>query len=88
MFLPYVKYLGPAWFRRKLLDMVPLMKIQRMKNIADVMHKRSVEIYRERKAAAARGDNSMLDRVGAGKDIMSIMCESRSCQTNRRWRGY
>ncbi|KAI0833361.1 cytochrome P450, partial [Trametes gibbosa] len=74
LFLPYVKYLGPIWLRRKILDMVPNAKVQRLKNITDIMYKCLVEIYTERKVAAACGDESLiLKRVGVGKGIMSIM---------------
>ncbi|KAI0670045.1 cytochrome P450 [Trametes maxima] len=62
-FLAYAPYLGPAWFRRKLLDLVPHKDIQRLKNISDIMHKRSVEIFEEKKRALENGDEAMLHRV-------------------------
>lgn len=73
--LPFVKYMGPAWLRRKMLDLVPLASVQRLKNITDLMHERSVEIFNERKKAALRGEESMLNQVAGGKDVMSVLRE-------------
>ncbi|KAI0651713.1 cytochrome P450 [Trametes meyenii] len=72
-FLAYAHYLGPAWFRRKLLDLVPHKNIQRLKNISDVMYSRSVELFEEKKRALENGDEAMLHRIGEGKDVMSVL---------------
>ena len=71
--LPFVDYMGPKWFRRKLLDIVPYKKLQRMKNIVDIMYERSTEIYRAKKAAIESGDQEVLNAMGEGKDIMSSL---------------
>ena len=71
--LPFVDYMGPKWFRRKLLDIVPYKKLQRMKNIVDIMYERSTEIYRAKKAAIERGDEAAVQQVGEGKDVLSIL---------------
>ncbi|KAI0713837.1 cytochrome P450 [Earliella scabrosa] len=71
--LPFVDYMGPKWFRRKLLNIVPYKKLQRMKNIVDIMYERSTEIYRAKKAAIERGDETAVHQVGEGKDVMSIL---------------
>ncbi|KAI0368654.1 cytochrome P450 [Pilatotrama ljubarskyi] len=72
-FLPFVNYLGPAWFRRMLLDLVPHKGVQRLKRIVDVMHRRSLEIYHERKAAALRGDDPTSSHSANGQDVMSVL---------------
>ena len=69
---PFVN-LGPAWFRRAIVDMIPVKQVQRLKNVVDVMHKRSVEIVTEKKAALQRGDEVLTQQVGEGKDVMSIL---------------
>ena len=69
---PFVN-LGPTWFRRAIVDMIPFKQVQRLKNVVDVMHKRSVEIVTEKKAALQRGDEVLTQQVGEGKDVMSIL---------------
>ncbi|KAI0368653.1 cytochrome P450 [Pilatotrama ljubarskyi] len=76
IFLPFIHYLGPPWFRRMLLDLVPHKGVQRLKNIVDIMHSRSVELYRERKAAAMRGEESLSQNIAEGKDIMSVLLKA------------
>ena len=69
---PFVN-LGPTWFRRAIVEMIPFKQVQRLKNVVDVMHKRSVEIVTEKKAALQRGDEALAQQVGEGKDVMSIL---------------
>lgn len=58
-----------------MLDLVPITNVQRMKHITDMMFERSIEIFTERKAAALRGEESMLNQVAGGKDVMSVLRE-------------
>ncbi|KAH9850326.1 cytochrome P450 [Lenzites betulinus] len=76
IFLPYIKYLGPAWLRRKLLDAIPNKQIQRVKYISDVVYHHSAKIFNERKEAAYQGDTAMVGRVGAGKDVMTVLLKA------------
>ncbi len=71
--MPYLRYLGPAWFRRMLLDMVPSKKIQKIKINSDIVHTKSKEIFLAKKSAIERGDQELLHTVGEGKDIMSVL---------------
>ena len=73
-FVPYVEYLGPAWFRRFLLQLVPNKKVQRVKTLVDQVHNRSKEIFCAKKAAVERGDTELIHTIGEGKDVMSILC--------------
>ena len=70
---PYLDYLGPAWFRRILLDLIPVPKVQNVKRIVDTIHERSNAIFQAKKAAIERGDQEILHMVGEGKDVMSIL---------------
>ncbi|PIL34328.1 cytochrome P450 [Ganoderma sinense ZZ0214-1] len=70
---PYLSYLGPAWFRRFLLDLVPIPKVQRLKTIVDVMSERLKKIYLAKKAALESGDEALLHALGEGKDVMSVL---------------
>ena len=73
--IPYLEYLGPAWFRRWLLDMTPNKALQHLKSIADVMNRHSLAIFQEKKALIESGDDALLNQVGEGRDIMSVLRE-------------
>ena len=49
--------------------------MQRLKEISDAMHARSVLIYNEKKAALEKGDDALKHQIGEGRDIMSILRE-------------
>ena len=72
--LPYVADFGSPAFRRWVLDMFPHKGAQKVKSIVDVMHQRSVEIYRSKKEALKQGDEAVTQQIGEGKDLMSILC--------------
>ncbi len=63
---------------RSILRRYPSANLQRMLDISETMARRSQEIIDEKKAALARGDEDALQRVGEGKDIMSVLRESFS----------
>ena len=73
--VPFLPYLGPAWFRRFLLQLMPIPSIQRLKTITDIMAQRTEEIYFAKKKAIESGDKELLNALGEGKDIMSVLCE-------------
>ncbi|KAI0696779.1 cytochrome P450 [Cerioporus squamosus] len=69
----YVADIGPASLRRRIVEMIPSKPIQRLKDISDIMHERSVLIFNEKKAALEKGDDALKHQVGEGRDIMSIL---------------
>lgn len=74
--IPYLTRLGSPSFRRRVVELIPSKRIQRIKSIIDTMHETSTEIFRNKKAALEKGDDAVLRQLGAGKDIMSILCMS------------
>ncbi|KAI0746721.1 cytochrome P450 [Daedaleopsis nitida] len=71
--LPLVSRIGTASFRRRVVEMIPNANVQRLREISDVMHQRSVLIYNEKKAALEKGDEALKHQIGEGRDIMSIL---------------
>ncbi|KAL6306629.1 cytochrome P450 monooxygenase [Sparassis latifolia] len=71
--LPYLVRIGSPAFRRRVVNMIPSRRVQRMKAIIDTMYRRSQEIFNAKKAALAAGDKAVTQQVGEGKDIMSIL---------------
>ena len=68
-FSPILTKLGPAWFRRWVVDHMPLKQVQDLKKVVDVLHDTSIRLVEQKKAALEKGEFS------AGKDIISILCK-------------
>ena len=64
---PLVPYLGPAWFRRWVIEKMPSEAIKRIIRITDALHTGSVKIFEEKKAAALKNEKT------EGQDIISIL---------------
>ncbi|CCM06147.1 uncharacterized protein FIBRA_09620 [Fibroporia radiculosa] len=75
---PYVTRAGPAALRRFLLNFVPDGDIQRAKYIVDTMDFQSRKIFEKKKAALLQGEEAVLQQVGEGKDIMSILMRANA----------
>ncbi|KAH9919320.1 cytochrome P450 monooxygenase [Fomitopsis serialis] len=72
--LQYAWMLGPAWFRRSLVRLMPdTWAIPQVVKIVETMDRRSREIYEAKKAALHQGDTQAVKQVGDGKDLMSIL---------------
>ena len=72
--LPRIEKLGPAHLRRKLIDFWPDMKLKQLRDIVDIMDETAVDVYKKAKEGMEKGDEELVNRVGQGKDIMSILC--------------
>ena len=79
--IPFLDYFGPAWFRRRVLDILPIKSLQRIKNVCDTLYEKAQDILAEKKAAIARGDQEFLDTIGEGRDMMSLLRMDMLCYT-------
>ncbi|RDB25856.1 hypothetical protein Hypma_006832 [Hypsizygus marmoreus] len=73
---PKVVNVGPARFRRFVVNLMPFTNIRRLRDIVDVMDATSVEIYTAKTTALAQGDEAVIKQIGQGKDIMSILMKT------------
>ncbi|KAL1946306.1 hypothetical protein VTO73DRAFT_15433 [Trametes versicolor] len=64
---PFLKHLGPSRLLRWVMENSPVRLVRRIVQITDVLHQRSLEIFRAKRAAIEAGDDS------DSKDILSIM---------------
>ncbi|KAI8972821.1 cytochrome P450 [Trametes punicea] len=74
--LPYLVHLGTPAFRRQLIRWLPMQRLHKLQDVVDTMHRRATEIYLEKKARLAKGDEALIQQVGEGKDIMSILLKA------------
>ena len=72
--LPYIGKIGTPSFRRWVLDHLPIARYQKMKDILDVFHKRSSDIFYEKKAAAEKAESHNAEE--SGRELISVLCES------------
>lgn len=58
---------------RRIFRLYPLSRLRRLLDISDLMARRSAEIIEQKKLALEKGDDELVQSVGEGKDIMSIL---------------
>ncbi|KDQ55381.1 hypothetical protein JAAARDRAFT_134081 [Jaapia argillacea MUCL 33604] len=72
-FAPFLARLGPAWFRRKLVELTPNDTIQKVKNMSDVMYNAAKEILRRKKEEKSQ----LVDDDGScgttDKDLLNVL---------------
>ncbi|CCM00988.1 uncharacterized protein FIBRA_03036 [Fibroporia radiculosa] len=78
LIVPYLVRLGPAAFRRFALNLVPDSDVQRVKRVVDTMDSQSRMIFEKKKAALLQGEEAVLQQVGEGKDIISILMRANA----------
>ncbi|OSX64591.1 hypothetical protein POSPLADRAFT_1044111 [Postia placenta MAD-698-R-SB12] len=76
--LPYVPFTVPAGIGRLAINLIPNAAVQKVKSIVDTMSTRSTRIFVSKKKALADGDKAVLEQVGKGKDIMSVLMKANS----------
>ncbi|CCM06148.1 uncharacterized protein FIBRA_09621 [Fibroporia radiculosa] len=76
--VPLVANIGPAWFRRSVTSLIPSRQLQRVRTIVDTMSAKSSEIFTLKKAAIREGSESLVQQVGEGKDIMSLLIKANA----------
>ncbi|OBZ77377.1 hypothetical protein A0H81_02561, partial [Grifola frondosa] len=74
--MPVLPMIGSAAFRRKIVDMIPSKRVQKLKTIVDTLDRRSKDIYQQKKVALEKGNKALLQQVGEGKDLMSILLKA------------
>lgn len=72
----YLPWLGPAWFRRFVSQLIPGPTFRHVKSVIDTISSQSWSIYLDKKEALLKGDEELKHQVGQGKDIMSVLCTS------------
>lgn len=71
--LPRVSRIGPAFFRRWVINAFPWESLHDVRDIIDILSSTSIDIFESKKEALAKGDKALENQIGQGKDIMSIL---------------
>ncbi|KAI0317187.1 cytochrome P450 [Amylostereum chailletii] len=71
----YTSYV-PQWLQRSLAKAIPSATLKSLIDISDTMYDRSKEVWEKKKALHAMGDNSIVNQLGEGKDLMSLLLQS------------
>ncbi|KAL5504184.1 hypothetical protein ACEPAH_8258 [Sanghuangporus vaninii] len=77
-FLPWVTKLGSPAFRRKVVETVPSKLIKECIEVVDVLESGSKIIYEKSKKAMENGDEAISEKVGMGKDILSVLLRANT----------
>ncbi|KII83611.1 hypothetical protein PLICRDRAFT_445033 [Plicaturopsis crispa FD-325 SS-3] len=75
-FLPWLVTLGPAWLRRRAVDLLPSKDVRHLRDTVDIVQRSSVDIFEQKKRAFLDGEAAVLQQVGQGKDIMSVLLKA------------
>ena len=75
-FMPFFVKIGPAWFRRKVVEAIPLYRFRKAMEISDTLDRTIRQILESKKAALAAGDEAVTSQIGEGKDIISVLSTS------------
>lgn len=73
--LPLVQDIGPASFRRWVVNTIPWKTLHDIRDIVDILHNTSIDIFKSKKEELEHKDGVLSSQVGQGKDIMSILSE-------------
>ncbi|PCH40527.1 cytochrome P450 [Wolfiporia cocos MD-104 SS10] len=65
--------MGPAWLRRAVMKVWPSKRMRDAVKIVDTMDMASKQVYESKKLTIQAGDEALLQRIGQGKDIMSVL---------------
>ncbi|RPD59281.1 cytochrome P450 [Lentinus tigrinus ALCF2SS1-7] len=76
--IPWISHYLPESAMRMILRCFPSPGVRTIVTISDTMERRSQEIINEKKAALLRGDEELVQGVGEGKDIMSVLLKDNT----------
>ena len=71
--LPLVYNFGTPRFRRWVVDTLPWKNLHELRDIVDAMQETAVEIVESKQKAIKAGDEAILQQIGKGNDIISIL---------------
>ncbi|KAI0764528.1 cytochrome P450 [Trametes elegans] len=71
--LPWVRRTFPAWLLGAAVAVLPWPALRKMREISESVHKTSQQALKRKMDLLRRGDEAILQEVGEGKDLMSVL---------------
>ncbi|KAJ7584778.1 cytochrome P450 [Mycena floridula] len=71
--LPWAIHIGPASFRRFIVNILPWKTLHQARDKTDLMYRTSVDIYNAKKRALESGDDAAAQQITEANDIMGIL---------------
>ncbi|KAJ3855139.1 cytochrome P450 [Lentinula lateritia] len=83
--LPLALKFLPTYALTFIMNITPWKSLHDVRDMVNYMHELSVEIYEEKKCAFEKGDEAVVNQIGKGKDLLSIMMkENRKADSEDR----
>ncbi|KAJ7932189.1 cytochrome P450 [Mycena leptocephala] len=79
--LPLLLRTTPASFRRWMIDYIPLRDLWLARDLVNAMEDNSKNILAKKKATISGDDATLLEQIGQGKDIMSLLMRASAKAT-------
>ncbi|KAI0332868.1 cytochrome P450 [Cubamyces sp. BRFM 1775] len=73
--LPWLKRVFPRSWLRFGAEVIPYKPLQRMRGISDSVNATARQILQQKKEMLQKGDKMMMQELGEGKDLMSILMQ-------------
>lgn len=70
--MPTLYKIGPAWFRRAIIERVPSKAVKQLLSVVDVQHQQAVQIFEQEKTAL-RSNSGKKDSSADEKNIITLM---------------
>jgi hypothetical protein len=74
-FLPFAVKIASPKFRLFVMNLLPWKALHELRDLVNGLQTMANEVIDAKKSAVERGDAAVLEQMGEGKDIMSILCE-------------
>jgi cytochrome P450 len=74
--LPLLVKITPTNFRSWLAKIAPSKRVQKIRDIVNIMDQTSVEVFKAKKVALQQDDDGLSKDFGKGKDIMTILLKA------------
>ncbi|KAJ3867016.1 cytochrome P450 [Lentinula novae-zelandiae] len=71
--LPLALKILPTYALTFIMNITPWKSLHDVRDMVNYMHELSVEVYEEKKCAFEEGDETVVNQIGKGKDLLSIM---------------